>query len=99
LVVKTGTSVDATLIPSASIKKDEEARWAGHRRRKPTHGYKAHIAIDEAGTMVRAIEVTTANVDDVAMLEAVLPTQPGAVHADMGYDSHKAQQTVRAAGG
>jgi len=99
VVVKTGTLVDATLIPSASIKKDDEARWAGHRRRKPVHGYKAHIATDEAGTMVRAVEITTANVHDGTMLEAVLPAQPGDVYADMGYDSHKAQQTVRAAGG
>src|SRR5918998_1306272 len=40
VVVKTGTLVDATLIASASIKSDDEARWAGHRRKKPVHGYK-----------------------------------------------------------
>jgi IS5 family transposase len=44
VVIRTGTLVDATLIPSASIRHDHEARWAGHRRRKPTHGYKAHVA-------------------------------------------------------
>ena len=43
VVVRTGTLVDATLIPSASTKHDDEARWAGHRRRKPVHGYKAHV--------------------------------------------------------
>ena len=37
VLVRTGTLVDATLIPSASIRRDGEARWAGHRRRKPTH--------------------------------------------------------------
>src|SRR5437868_5469995 len=79
VAVKTGTLVDATLIASASIKHDDEARWAGHRRRKPVHGYKAHIATDEAGTMVRAVEITTANVHDGAMLAAVLPKQPGDV--------------------
>ena len=40
VMVRTGTLVDATLIPSASIQRDGEARWAGHRRRKPMHGYK-----------------------------------------------------------
>jgi transposase, IS5 family len=35
VVVKTGTLVDATLINSASVKSDDEARWAGHRRKKP----------------------------------------------------------------
>ncbi len=33
VAVRTGTLVDATLIPSASIRHDGEARWAGHRRR------------------------------------------------------------------
>ena len=33
-MVRTDTLVDATLIPSASIGRDGEARWAGHQRRK-----------------------------------------------------------------
>ena len=33
VAVRTGTLVDATLIPSASIRHDGEARWAGLRRR------------------------------------------------------------------
>jgi IS5 family transposase len=41
---RTGTLVDATLIPSAGIRGDREARWAGHRRRAPSHGDKAHVA-------------------------------------------------------
>src|SRR4051812_12618461 len=44
VVVRTGTLVEATLIPSTSVQQDEEARWAGHRRRQPVHGYKAHVA-------------------------------------------------------
>jgi len=40
VVVRTGTLVDATLIPAASVRHDGEARWAGHRRPKPVHGYK-----------------------------------------------------------
>jgi len=46
VVVCTGTLVDTTLIPSASIRHDGEARWAGQRHRKPVHGYKAPIATD-----------------------------------------------------
>jgi transposase, IS5 family len=38
VAVRTGTLVDATLVPSASIRHDGEARWAGHRRRRPVHG-------------------------------------------------------------
>src|SRR3712207_9376413 len=68
VAVRTGTLVDATLIPSASIRADGEARWAGHRRRKPTHGYKAHAATDEAPGLVLSVESTTANVHDAAAL-------------------------------
>jgi len=67
------TLVDATPIPSASIGHDAEARWAGHRRRKPVHGYKAHVAADQEAGLIRGVEVTTANVHDAAELEAVLP--------------------------
>jgi len=76
-VVRTGTLVDATLIPSASIKCDGEAKWAGHRRRKPVHGYKAHVATDQEAGLIRGVEVTTANVLDAAELDAILPDAAG----------------------
>lgn len=97
--VKTGTLVDATLIPSASLKSDDEARWAGHRRKTPVHGYKAHVATDEAGGLVRSVEVTTANVHDGTMLEAVLPHEPGDVYADNAYAADRFTGVIRAHGG
>jgi IS5 family transposase len=99
VVVRTGTLVDATLIQSASIRRDGEARWAGHRRRKSTHGYKAHIATDEAAGLVRSVEVTTANVHDAAELVAVLPDEPGKVYADSAFGGRKAEQVILARGG
>ena len=77
VVVRTGTLVDVTLIPSASMKRDDEARWAGHRRRKPVHGYKAHVATDQEAGLICGVEITTANVHDAAELEAILPDAPG----------------------
>ena len=68
VVVRTGTLVDATVIASASIKHADEARWAGHRRRKPLHGDKAHVATDQDAGLIRGIAVTTANVHDAAAL-------------------------------
>ena len=88
-MVRTGTLVDATLIPSASIRKDDEARWAGHRRRKPVHGYKAHVATDQGAGLIRGVEVTTANVHDAAELEAVLPSEPGDVYGDSAFNGDK----------
>jgi transposase, IS5 family len=99
VLVRTGTLVDATLIPSASIRRDGEARWAGHRRRKPTHGYKAHVATDEGAGLIRGVEVTTANVHDAAELAAVLPEQPGRVYADSAFAGRKAEAVIRARGG
>ena len=43
VMVRTGTLVDATLVPSASIRHDGEAKWAGHRRRKPTQVVSAEV--------------------------------------------------------
>ena len=73
VVVRTGTLVDATLIASASVRRDAEARWVGHRRRKPVHGYKAHVATDQDAGLIRGVEVTTANVHDAAELNAICP--------------------------
>jgi IS5 family transposase len=48
VVIKTGTLIDATVITSASPH-DDEARWVGHRRKAPVHGFKAHVASQPSG--------------------------------------------------
>lgn len=99
VVVRTGTLVDATLIPSASIKHDSEARWAGHRRRKPVHGYKAHVATDQEAGLIRGVEVTTANVHDAAQLAHVLPVEPGDVFGDSAFAGRTAERVILDRGG
>jgi transposase, IS5 family len=96
--VRTGTLIDATVIASATAT-DDEARWVGHRRKAPVHGYKAHIASDSAGGIVRSVETTPANVSDGRMLTSVLPESPGEVYADLAYASAVNEQEIRAAGG
>ena len=98
-MVKTGTLIDATVIASASIAKDGEARWVGHRRRAPVHGYKAHVATDGDGGIVCEIEMTPANINDGKMLGAVLPEDPADVYADLAYTSHANETLIHAAGG
>jgi transposase, IS5 family len=97
LVVRTGTLVDATVIRVAA-KTDGEAEWCVYAgpRRTPVKGYKAHVAADEAGGIVRRVEVTPANVHDSRGFEPVLPARPGRVWADRAYDSHALQVAVRA---
>lgn len=99
VAVRTGTLVDATLIASASIRHDDEARWAGHRNRKPVHGYKAHVATDEEGGLIRGVEITTANVHDAAELVAVLPSEPGNVYGDSAFASSRSERIITARGG
>ena len=99
VVVRTGTLVDATLIPSASIRHDDEARWAGHRRHKPVHGYKAHVATDQEAGLIRGMEITTANIHDAAELEAVLPPEPGAVYGDSAFAGARPEGVIRVRGG
>lgn len=99
VTVCAGTLVDATLIPSASIRCDAEARWAGHRRRKPVHGYKAHVATDEGAGLVRSVELTTANAHDAAELGRVLPDNPGEVYGDSAFGGSRSADTIRAKGG
>ncbi|WP_232845896.1 IS5 family transposase, partial [Aurantimonas marina] len=99
VLVKTGTLIDATVIASASKGKDEEARWVKHRRRPAVHGYKAHVATDAGGDIVRVVEITPANLNDGKMLAAVLPESPGEVYADLAYASHANETLIRTAGG
>jgi IS5 family transposase len=99
LVVRAGTLVDATLLPSASIRCDGEARWAGHRRRKPVHGYKAHVATDQEAGLIRGVEITTANIHDAAELAAILPEAPGDTYGDSAYEGSRPEGVIRARGG
>jgi transposase, IS5 family len=99
VAVRTGTLVDATLIASASIRKDGEARWTGHRRREPVHGYKAHVATDQDAGLIRRVEITTANVHDAAELDAVLPSEPGDVYGDSAFASSRSERLIIARGG
>jgi IS5 family transposase len=98
LVVRTGTLVDATVIEATS-KEDGEAAWTARPRRAPVKGYKAHVATDEAGGIVRKVAVTPANLHDSRGLDLVLPRRPGRVWADAAYDQAASRARIRAAGG
>lgn len=96
LVVRTGTLVDATVIAQAS-RTDGEAAWCVYAgpRRSPVKGYKAHVAADEAGGIVRRVVVTPANVHDSRGMTPVLSGRPGRVWADRAYDSHALHGAIR----
>ena len=63
LVVRTGTLVDATVI-RAAFRGDDDAGSNGYSGPGPVKGYKAHVAADEAGGIVRKLAVAPANTHD-----------------------------------
>lgn len=76
-------------------------KWAGHRRRRPLHGYKARVTTGSEGTgPVRYyVEVTTANVRDAAMLGWAPPPEPGDVHGGSAFAGGRSEQAVVARSG
>jgi IS5 family transposase len=98
IVVKTGTLIDATVIASASHG-DGEAAWAGHRRRKAIHGYKAHVGADAETAIVEEISITPGNVHDGKAGGDALPDDPGDVYADSAYRGQTFASAVQAKGG
>jgi len=95
LVVRTGTLIDATVIRE-SRSDDAEAGWNAYAARRPVKGYKAHVAADATGGLVRAVNVTPANVHDNRGIEGLVPWQPGDVYADAAYDSGGVHERIRA---
>ena len=85
LTVRTGTLVDATVIRAAS-RSDGQAGWKAWGDGAPVRGYKAHVASDEAGGIVRRVTVTAANVADTKGAARLLDRHPGRVWADSAYD-------------
>jgi hypothetical protein len=76
--------VDATVIASATHR-DEGAAWAGHKRRKAIHGFKAPVAADADTALVEESTVTPGNVNDGRAGGEVLPDDPGDGYADSAY--------------
>jgi IS5 family transposase len=103
LIVKRGTLVDATLI-AASVKRpsygakgvnprDPDARVT--MKRKTVHfGYKAHLAVDEESGLVRQAEMTSANVHDFCLAEALIQGDEQGYFADKAYSSQAFREAL-----
>ena len=96
LVVKSGTLVDATLI-AASVRRpkfggdgisprDPDARFT-KKRGKTYFGYKAHVAVGEGSELVRKARMTSANLHDIRMGDAMISGDEKSFFADKAYDS------------
>ena len=107
LIVKRGTLVDATLI-AAAVKRppygggginprDPDARVT--MKRKTVHfGYKAHLAVDEVSGLVRQAEMTSANVHDSRLAEALIQGDEQGYFADKAYCGQAFRETLERRG-
>jgi IS5 family transposase len=106
LVVKRGTLVDATLI-AAAVKRlpygggvnsrDPDARVT-MKRKKVHFGFKAHLAVDEESGLVRQAEMTSANVHDSCLAEALIQGDEQGYFADKAYGSQAFRERLASRG-
>lgn len=94
LMLREGTTVDATLIAAPPSTKNR------NRKRDPAmsptkkgnqwyFGMKAHIGVDSHSGLVHTAEITTARISDAAIGESLLHGEERFVLADRGYCSGK----------
>ena len=107
VILKQGTMLDATLIETQAAGRrgpgetrvDPDAAYA-RRSGKPglTHGYKAHVGVDQGSGLIRAILTTPANVNDTTPADALIRGDEKAVLADAAYHTHARQAALKARG-
>ena len=108
LMVKSVTLVDATIVESARRKPtkaqraegtqgDPEAGYATKGGRA-YYGFKAHVAADEAHTLIRTAELTAANVHDSHKFKDVCPADTELAIADKAYASAEHEAWLEARG-
>lgn len=107
LVLKQGTMLDATLIETQAAGRrgpgearvDPDAAYA-RRSGKPgsTHGYKAHVGVDQGSGLIRSILTTPANVNDTLPADALIRGDEKAVLGDAAYHTHARQAALKAQG-
>ena len=113
LILKKGTIVDATIIPSSnkplsknkreqlaqipSTQIDTEAQSI-EKNGKKYFGYKGHIGVDVESKIIRKRTFTAANVHDSVEFEKVLSGDEKSVWADKAYPKQKDKKAARAIG-
>lgn len=107
VVLKQGTMLDATLIETQAAGRrgpgetcvDPDAAYA-RRSGKPgsTHGYKAHVGVDQGSGLIRTVVTTPANVNDTVPADALIRGDEQAVLGDAAYHTHARQAALKARG-
>jgi len=113
LILKKGSMVDATIIPSANkpLSKDKrneleqkpstqidiEAQ-STEKNGKKYFGYKGHIGMDAESKIIRKRTFTAANVHDSVEMDNMLSGDEQSIWADKAYTKQKDKKAARAVG-
>src|SRR5438876_727830 len=76
---------------------DRDARW-GRKGKNTVFGYKLHIGVDAAHTIIRRVATTDASITDTEMGDAVICGDEGAVYGDQAYYTHARHERLSEAG-
>ena len=90
IIMRGGPVVDATLAgsPSPAGSRERSRDPEAHQAKKGNNwhfGYKAHAGVDAGTGLARTVEVTAANVSDVAVAPSLLRPDDGLCYADAGH--------------
>lgn len=106
VMLKRGTMLDATLIPTLAAppsgrraSADPDAAFARREGRAgSTFGYKAHVGVDEGSGLIRSVVTTPANVNDTVPADALVRGDERAVWGDAAYHTHAREAALKARG-
>lgn len=114
LVLKRGTLIDASLVAAranpprkprggapadarAKPAADPDARW-GRKGKKSVFGYKIHIGVDAAHTIIRRVDLTNGSVTDTEPADGLICGDENAVYGDQAYYTHARHARLTEAG-
>ena len=97
IIMRGGSIVDATFVESPSSTKNRERSRdpEAHQAKKGNNwhfGHEAHAGVDAGTGLVHTVEVTAANVSDVAVAPSLLRPDDEFCYADAGYTGAQGRQ-------
>ncbi len=108
VILKTGTLVDASLVamavkrppPGEGVQsdKDPDAGFTKRQGQEDFFGYKAHIGVDLGSDLVRTAVLTSANINESTVADALICGDEKAVYADKAYESKERRRRLKEAG-
>jgi len=103
LIMKEGTSVDATIVTAPSSTKNKDRKRDGEMKscKKGNEWYfgmKAHIGVESKNGFVHSLETTSANVHDRDVMENLLHGEEKIILGDKGYYKEEEKKKMREKG-